>query len=117
MKLAAQKLHGFSAQHILTCSGLLCFALQGSEIRCVAFNQAAENLYPLFEEDKEYTITCGKVKEADNNYSTPHPCEIIFNEKTTVTASVPEEGTECPNGYGTGEILLHCSQTASLSMC
>ena len=93
---------------------LVCFALQDRKIRGAAFNQVAEKLYPLFEKDKEYVITCGKVQEADKNYPTPHPCEIIFNENTTVTAS---EGTECLNGYGTGEILLLCLQTASLSMC
>ena len=96
---------------------LVCFALQGSEIRCVAFNQVFEKLYHLLEKGREYTITRGKVKEADKSYLTQHPCEIIFDEKTTVTASVPEEGTECLNGYGTGEIRLHCLQTASLSMC
>ena len=96
---------------------LVCFVLQGSKIRGTAFNLVAEKLYPLFEKDKEYVITCGKVQEADKNYPTQHPCEIIFNEKTTVTASVPDEGTECLNGYETGEILLLCLQTASLSMC
>lgn len=85
----------------------LLFALQSVEISCVAFNQVAAKLHPLFEEGRQYTITYGNVKEADPNYPSNHSCEIHFNEATTVSRN-EEEGTEYLNGLGTGEILFHC---------
>ena len=84
------------------------FALQGGEIRGVAFNQLAVKLHPLFEEGREHTITYGKVKEANPNFPTNHVCEIHFTGETTVSRSDYQEGTECLSALGTGEILFHC---------
>jgi replication factor A1 len=58
---------------------------EGGQIRATMFNDAADRLYPIFQQDKVYTISKGQLKLANKKFSRlPNEYEITLNNDAEV---------------------------------
>jgi replication factor A1 len=59
---------------------------EGGQIRATMFNEAADRLYPIFQQDKVYVISKGQLKLANKKFSrVPNEYELTLNNDAEVT--------------------------------